>query len=141
MKDGEPARGGYVAWGMLFALAGTLAFAFRPVLIKMAYLAHPVSATTLIFLRMTLSLPFFLGMAWWMRDGGRIAGRDWLGILGLGFLGYYLASLLDFIGLQYVPAGVGRLIMFVYPTLVVLLTAVFLARPPSRREVVALFLT
>ena len=58
-----------------------------------------VSATTLLFLRMTLSLPFFLAMAWWMRGGNPIARRDWLGIVGLGFLGYYLASLLDFLGL------------------------------------------
>lgn len=145
MTGGERSSGAYLAWGMLFALAGTLAFAFRPVLIRMAYLEatpdHPISATTLIFLRMTLSLPFFLGMAWWMRDGGPISRRDWLGILGLGFLGYYLASLLDFVGLQYVSAGVGRLIMFVYPTLVVVLTAVFLARRPTGREIVALALT
>ena len=50
----------YRIWGIAFALAGTVSFAFRPVLIKLAYAAHPVSATTLLFLRMTLSLPFFL---------------------------------------------------------------------------------
>ena len=60
----------YRFWGIFFALAGTIAFAFRPVLIKMGYAAHPVSATTLLFLRMTLSLPFFLAMAWW-------GYRDW----------------------------------------------------------------
>src|SRR4029077_9273074 len=58
---------GYRFWGIAFALAGTVAFAFRPVLIKLGYQTHPVSATTLLFLRMTLSLPFFLVMAWWMR--------------------------------------------------------------------------
>jgi drug/metabolite transporter (DMT)-like permease len=133
--------GSYRFWGIAFALAGTIAFAFRPVLIKLGYAAHPVSATTLLFLRMTLSLPFFLGMAWWYRDGGPIARRDWLGIVGLGFLGYYFASLLDFIGLQYVSAGVGRLIMFLYPTLVIVLSALFLKKPPTRRELAALAIT
>lgn len=133
--------GSYRFWGIAFALAGTVAFAFRPVLIKLGYNAHPVSATTLLFLRMTLSLPFFLAMAWWFRDGAPIARRDWLGILGLGFLGYYLASLLDFLGLQYVPAGVGRLIMFLYPTLVVVLSAIFLSKSPTRRELAALAIT
>jgi len=133
--------GSYRFWGIACALAGTIAFAFRPVLIKLGYSAHPVSATTLLFLRMTLSLPFFLAMAWWFRNGGPIARRDWLGILGLGFLGYYLASLLDFIGLQYISAGVGRLIMFLYPTLVIILSAVFLAKPPTRRELAALAIT
>jgi drug/metabolite transporter (DMT)-like permease len=102
---------------------------------------HPVSATTLLFLRMTLSLPFFLAMAWWMRGGSAIAKRDWWGIVGLGFLGYYLASLLDFIGLQYVSAGVGRLIMFLYPTLVIILSAAFLKKNPTARELAALAIT
>jgi len=132
---------GYRFWGIAFALAGTVAFAFRPVLIKLGYSAHPVSATTLLFLRMTLSLPFFLTMTWWMRGDVPLARRDWLGIVGLGFLGYYLASLLDFIGLQYVSAGVGRLIMFLYPTLVVILSAVFLKKNPTLRELGALAIT
>ena len=134
-------NGGYRFWGILFALAGTVAFAFRPILIKLGYAAHPVSATTLLFLRMTLSLPFFLAMAWWLRGEQPISRRDWLGIFGLGFLGYYLASLLDFLGLQYVPAGLGRLIMFLYPTLVVILSAFFLSKSPTRRELAALAIT
>ena len=133
--------GGYRFWGIAFALAGTVSFAFRPVLIKLGYSAHPVSATTLLFLRMTLSLPFFLAMAWWVRDGGPISRRDWLGILALGFLGYYFASLLDFLGLQYVSAGVGRLIMFLYPTLVVILSAVFLKKSATKKEIAALAIT
>ena len=131
----------YRGWGMLFALAGTIAFAFRPVLIKLGYEAAPVSATTLLFLRMTLSLPFFAAVAWWLRGAPPLARRDWAGIVALGFLGYYLASLLDFLGLQYVSAGLGRLIMFLYPTLVVILSALFLARRPTRRELAALALT
>jgi drug/metabolite transporter (DMT)-like permease len=136
---------GYRFWGIAFALAGTVSFAFRPILIKLGYHLHPVSATTLLFLRMTLSLPFFLAMAWWMRRSDPaappIARRDWFGIVSLGFLGYYLASLLDFLGLQYVSAGVGRLIMFLYPTLVVILSAVFLKKNPSMRELGALAIT
>ena len=131
----------YRFWGIAFALAGTVSFAFRPILIKLGYATHPVSATTLLFLRMTLSLPFFLAMAWWLRGEKPIARRDWLGIVGLGFLGYYFASLLDFLGLQYVPAGLGRLIMFLYPTLVVILSAVFLSKSPTRREIAALAVT
>jgi len=131
--------------GVAFALVGTVSFAFRPVLIKLGYQAYPVSASTLLFLRMTLSLPFFAAMAWWFRrsdsSSTRIAHRDWLGIVGLGFLGYYLASLLDFLGLQHVSAGLGRLIMFLYPTLVVILSAIFLKKPPTRREIAALFIT
>jgi len=133
--------GAYRAWGALFALAGTIAFAFRPVLIKLGYAAAPVSATTLLFLRMSLSLPFFAAVAWWLRNEPAISRKDWAGIIGLGFLGYYLASLLDFLGLQYVPAGLGRLIMFLYPTLVVILSALFLGKRPTARELGALAVT
>ena len=126
---------------MAFALAGTISFAFRPVLIKLGYAAAPVSATTLLFLRMVLSFPFFAAVAWWLRNEPPLARRDWAGIVGLGFLGYYLASLLDFLGLQYVPAGHGRLIMFLYPTLVVILSALFLGKRPTGRELAALAVT
>lgn len=133
--------GAYRWVGILFALGGTVAFAFRPVLIKLGYESAPVSATTLLFLRMALSLPFFAAVAWWLRREPALARRDWAGIVALGFLGYYLASLLDFLGLQYVSAGLGRLIMFLYPTLVVILSVVFLAKRPTRRELTALALT
>lgn len=132
----------YRAWGILFALVGVLAFSFRPILIKLSYAAHPVSPVTLLFLRMTLSLPFFLAIGWWLRgQEPRLTRRDWLGIAGLGFLGYYAASFLDFLGLQWVGAGVGRLILYLFPTLVVLLSFVFLKKTPGMREVVALVLS
>jgi drug/metabolite transporter (DMT)-like permease len=132
----------YRGWGIVFATVGVLAFSFRPILIKLSYAAHPVSPTTLLFLRMALSLPFFLVIAWWLRKTEpRLAGRDWAAIAGLGFLGYYAASFLDFIGLQWVGAGVGRLILYLFPTLVVLLSFVFLKKTPGIREVLALALS
>jgi drug/metabolite transporter (DMT)-like permease len=130
---------GYRAWGIAFAVCGVLAFSVRPILIKLSYAAHPVSPTTLLFLRMTLSLPFFLAIGWWLRgQQPRLTGRDWRNVGLLGFLGYYGASFLDFLGLQYVGAGVGRLILFLFPTLVLLLSFVFLHRRPSARELAAL---
>jgi len=132
----------YRAWGIAFALVGVLAFSFRPILIKLSYAAHPVSPVTLLFLRMTLSLPFFLAIAWWLRNAEpRLTPRDWAGIAGLGFLGYYGASFLDFIGLQWVGAGAGRLILYLFPTLVVVLSFLFLRKSPGPRELVALVLS
>src|SRR5216684_443661 len=94
------------AWGVAFALIGVLAFSFRPILIKLSYAAHPVTPTTLLFLRMMLALPFFAAIAWWLRgQQPRLGARDWAGVVALGFIGYYAASFLDFIGLQYVGAG------------------------------------
>lgn len=139
----------YRAWGLLFALGGVVGFGFRPVLVKLCYAIQPVSPVTLLFLRMVLSLPFFIAVAWWLRrqDAQRPQGidkrapltaRDWLAVAALAFMGYYLASFLDFIGLQYVGAGVGRLILFMYPTMVVLLSLMFLNKRPAPRELAAL---
>jgi drug/metabolite transporter (DMT)-like permease len=99
--------------------------------------ADPV---TLLALRMLFSLPFFAAAAIWLRRQrpAPIAWRDRLAILGLGFLGYYLASFLDFLGLQYISAGLGRLVVFLYPTVVVLLSIALLGKRAQRREILAL---
>ena len=137
-----PRAAGYRAWGIAFAFAGVIAFSFRPILIKLAYGAFPVAPVTLLFLRMAIALPFFAAIAWWLRAREpRLTGRDWAGIAGLGFIGYYMASFLDFLGLQWVGAGLGRLILFLYPTLVLLLSLVFLKKRPNRRQLAALALS
>jgi len=132
----------YRSWGIACALVGVLCFSFRPILIKLSYAAHPISPNTLLFLRMALSLPFFLIIAWWLRNQQpALTRRDWAAVAGLGFLGYYAASFLDFLGLQYVGAGVGRLILFLYPTMVLSLAFLFLKKTPRRREIVSLFMS
>src|SRR5258708_1113484 len=91
---------------------------------------------------MSLSLPFFAAVAFFLRGKQpRLTARDWAAIAGLGFIGYYGASFLDFLGLQYVGAGVGRLILFLYPTLVLALSFVFLRRRPTAAELIALLLS
>jgi drug/metabolite transporter (DMT)-like permease len=134
----------YRAWGLVFALAGVVGFSFRPILVKLCYAEHPVSPVTLLFLRMALSLPVFVVVAWLLsrqelaHPRAPLAARDWAQVAGLGFVGYYLASFLDFLGLQYVGAGIGRLISFLYPTMVVLLSLLWLKKRPEPREIVAL---
>lgn len=140
----EPARAGEGSrWiAPACAILGTLGFSFKAILIKLAYAAAPVDAITLLALRMLYSAPLFFAMAWWAgRRGGAIARNDRFAILGLGFLGYYLASLLDFMGLRYVTASLERLILYLYPTMVVLLSAMFLGKPITRRAVGALVLS
>jgi drug/metabolite transporter (DMT)-like permease len=100
---------------------GAVAFSGKAIIIKLAY-RYGVDPVTLIMLRMLFALPLFMLMAWW---GGRgkpaLAGRDWLSVFWLGLTGYYLASFLDFVGLQYVSASLERLVLYLNPTLVLLL--------------------
>jgi drug/metabolite transporter (DMT)-like permease len=130
--------------GPVFAIVGVLGFAFKAILIKLAYAAMPIDAVTLLTLRMAYSAPFFALMAWWAtRTTGAtpLTRRDWLSIAWLGFIGYYLSSLVDFIGLQYVTAALERLMLYLYPTIVVVLSAIFFRQRITGRIVVALALS
>ncbi len=130
---------GAARWtGLAFALSGSIAFSGKAIIVKLAY-RHGVDAVTLIMLRMLLALPLFLGLAWWAGRGkAPLARRDWLALAGLGFCGYYLASFLDFAGLAYVSASLERLILYLNPSLVLLLGALLYGHRVSRRQLVAL---
>jgi len=102
-----------------------------------------MDALTLLTLRMAFSLPFYLGAVWLARqkDLTPLTRRQWLGVIGLGIFGYYLSSLFDFIGLQYVTAGLERLILFLYPTFAVFINTVVFKQPVVRTQKIALMLT
>ncbi len=117
-----------IAPGLLLAAVGSIAFSGKAIIVKLAY-RYGVDAVTLIMLRMLFALPFFAVMAWWASRGKPPLSRgDWLGVLGLGFTGYYLASFLDFAGLAYISASLERLILYLNPTLVMLLGLVLYKR-------------
>ena len=122
-------------------MLAAVGFSFKAILVKLAY-RYGVDAETLLALRLAFSLPFFLGMAWIgvNRAASPLTPRDWGWLFGLGLLGYYLASYLDFLGLRSIGAALERLILFVYPTLVVLLSALWLGQPLTRRTLGALAL-
>jgi len=120
--------------GLILAAAGSIAFSGKAIIVKLAY-RHGVDAVTLVMLRMLFALPLFLLMAWWAGRGKpRISGQDWWGIVGLGFSGYYLASFLDFWGLEYISASLERLILYLNPTLVLLLGWFLYRRKISLRQ-------
>lgn len=134
---------GYRAIGIALAVAGVVLFALRPIMVKLAY-GYGADPVTLLALRMIFALPFFLAAALWGRRGKQqapLSRRDVVTVLQLGFVGYYLSSILEFLGLEYLSAGIARLINFLYPTIVVVLCAVFLAKPVRARDAVALVLS
>jgi drug/metabolite transporter (DMT)-like permease len=133
------------AWiGPLFAIIGVFGFSLKAIIVKLAYASHPVDPVTLLAMRMLYAAPLFAVMAWWASRDPRaplFTRADWLALAGLGFVGYYLSSLVDFIGLQYVTASLERLMLFLYPTIVVLLSAIFLRQRITGRIVAALVLS
>jgi len=124
--------------GLLLAAAGSIAFSGKAIIVKLAY-RHGVDAITLVMFRMLFALPFFIAMAWWAgRHQAPLTRNDWLGVLGLGFSGYYLSSFLDFLGLQYISASLARLILYLNPTLVLVLGWVLYKRKITYRQGMAM---
>jgi drug/metabolite transporter (DMT)-like permease len=119
-------------------MLGSIAFSGKAIIVKLAY-RYGVDAVTLIMYRMLFALPLFMLMAWYAGRGkAPISGRDWLGIVGLGFCGYYLASMLDFLGLQHISASLERLILYLNPTLVLALSVVVLKKKVTLKQLIAI---
>lgn len=119
----------------MYAILAAAGFSLKAVFVKLAYAAGAVDALTLLAMRMAFALPLFLWLIRLSRSDAGVAltradiGRIWL----LACLGYYLSSLFDFQGLTYITAGLERLILYLYPTLVLLLQAWLTRKPPGGR--------
>ncbi|PWT92975.1 MAG: EamA family transporter [Acidobacteria bacterium] len=130
--------------GVALAVAAALITSLRPVFTKLAYhyMSDPV---TLLALRMSLSVPFIIAMIVLRSGDARrvysLGGRDLVLCASLGFVGYYLSGLFDALGLQYIDAALGRLLLFVCPTLVLVISWTFFDMRPSGRDLMALLVT
>src|SRR5690625_58930 len=129
--------------GFILAAVGTALFSLKAIVIKLSY-GYAIDAITLQALRMLLSVPLYLLVAGvLLRIGGtpRLTKNQWLAIISLGLCGYYIASILDLMGLQYISAGLERLILYVYPTIVVFIGRAFFGRPIQRRELIGMLIS
>jgi drug/metabolite transporter (DMT)-like permease len=130
--------------GFLFTFFGAILFSTKAIIVKKAFHSISVDALTLLTLRMIFSLPFYLAAAFWInqrKNNIRLTRRQWFNIICLGLFGYYLSSLFDFIGLQYVSAGLERLILFLYPTFTVLINTFIFKQKMFGTQFWALLLT
>ncbi len=123
------------------AFAGSIAFSGKAIIVKLAY-RYGVDAVTLIMYRMLFALPLFTLLAWWASRGrAALTHKEWALVFALGFTGYYLASFLDFAGLQYVSASLERLILYLNPTIVLGLGWVVFRRRVTAPQLGALALS
>ena len=130
--------------GFLISLAGAILFSTKAIFVKLAFKETGVDAVTLLTLRMLFALPFYLVAAWFSgtnENTKSLSKLYWCWIIIMGIFGYYLSSLLDFIGIQYVSAGLERLILFLYPTFAVLINTFLFKAALSKIQIIALTLT
>ncbi len=130
--------------GVIITLIGSLFFSTKAVIVKYAFRETAVDAVSLLALRMLFSLPFFLVMAWFATNKekqSKLTIKQWFYLALMGLFGYYLSSYFDFAGLKYISAGIERLILFLYPTFVLLINAVVFKEKAKPVQWVAVALT
>ncbi len=134
-----------ISWaGIIIMLAGSIFFSTKAVIVKYAFKHTAIDAISLLALRMLFSLPFYLVMAWLAaknEPNKKLTTKQWLYIFLLGVFGYYLSSLFDFMGLKFISAGIERLILFLYPTFVLLINTVVFKERASKTQWVAVAFT
>lgn len=131
-------------WGILIVLLGAVCFSTKAIFVKLAYRDTHIDAVSLLALRMVFSLPFFLiaaASSSRKQTNVRFTGGQWVQVAIVGCLGYYVSSLLDFQGLRFVSAGIERLILFIYPTLVLLMSAIIFKEKINPIQWLALLVT
>ena len=130
--------------GFVLTFTGAVLFSTKAIIVKSAFADIHTDALTLLMLRMLCALPFYIASLFFTRNQQQqlpLTNKQWLQLIFLGLFGYYLSSLLDFEGLQYVSAGLERLILFLYPTFVVLINIFFFRQKISGTQQLALMLT
>lgn len=125
------------------AITGIVMFSAKAVMVKLSY-RFDTDVLTILLLRMVFALPFYLAVAYRTSiksDGYQMTRKDIFSVIGLGFIGYYAASYFDFLGLKFISASLERLILFVYPTLVILISWLVLRKRPTKLQVLAIAIT
>lgn len=128
--------------GSMFVVIAAASFSSKAILIKLAYgFGDSVSPIVLMTLRMAIALPIFLLVLYVIEkktSTKALTKKEWSQLLGLGCIGYYLAAYLDFVGLSYISASLERLVLLLYPTLVVMISVIMFKHKITRRETIAL---
>jgi drug/metabolite transporter (DMT)-like permease len=131
--------------GAALVVIGSVLFAGKAVLVRYNYIHFKVDTVPLLALRMLFSAPFYAVILYFQNrkqsEVPKLTGKEWLWMLAIGLVGYYLASFFDFWGLKYITASVERLILFIYPTLVVIISAIFLKKTIYKIQYIALIIT
>ncbi|MEP3836043.1 MAG: DMT family transporter [Algibacter sp.] len=130
-------------YGVGIGVLGIVLFSSKAIMVKLAY-NYQVDTISILLLRMLFSFPFYLVIACLYRNRNNKAEtnyKDYLWLMFFGFVGYYLASYFDFIGLIYIKASLERIILFLYPTIVLLLNKLFLKQPITKIQGLAISLT
>lgn len=125
------------------ALTGAIMFSAKAIYVKLIYRSEAIDAISMLALRMLFSIPFYIVTAFILyrrADNVKLTGKQWGWLLALGLLGYYLSSLLDFMGLAYISAGLERLILFSYPTFALLIGAAAFRRKIQGVQWIALII-
>ena len=130
-------------YGVLIGLLGIVMFSSKAVMVKLAY-NYDVDSISILLLRMLFAFPFYVAILFWKRKEAvkpQLTRNDFYWLIGFGVIGYYASSYFDFVGLSYIKASLERIILFLYPTMVLIFNKLFLKKPISKVQAGAILLT
>ena len=126
--------------GISMASLGAILFSGKAIIIKLAF-GYGSTPEILLALRMLLAMPLFWAI-YWLQPRKLISNPltwgDRIKIFGLGFMGYFISSYLDFLGLQYISVGLERIVLYLTPTIVLLISYFALGKRISHLQWYAL---
>lgn len=127
----------------ILAATGVIMFSAKAIFVKQAYV-YEINTVSLLLIRMGIALPIYITIALFVsfrKNQEKLQWKDVFSILALGCMGYYLASFFDFHGLQFITASLERLILFIYPTLVLLISSLVLKKKIYQNQKIAIVIT
>ncbi|WP_178988402.1 DMT family transporter [Winogradskyella schleiferi] len=129
-------------YGILIGILGIVLFSSKAVMVKLAY-RYEIDAISILLLRMLFAFPFYIAIAYFYRNEEKdtTQPKDYLWLVFFGFVGYYLASYFDFVGLTFIKASLERIILFIYPTIVLVFNKWFLKKPITAVQKLAILIT
>jgi drug/metabolite transporter (DMT)-like permease len=131
--------------GAALVVLGSVLFAGKAVLVRYNYIHFRVDTVSLLMLRMLFSAPFYVVILYFQNRKSaeipKLRGKEWLWMAAISLVGYYLASFFDFWGLAYITASIERLVLFIYPTLVVVISAIFFKKPIHKIQYISLIIS
>ena len=130
-------------FGIVIGVTGIILHSSKAIMVKLMY-QYGVDAITTVFFRMLFAFPFYLAILFFYKSKGdsiNLKKNDYLWLAFFGIVGYYLSSYFDFLGLIYIKASLERIILFLYPTIVLFFNQFFLKQNITKRQVYAIVLT
>lgn len=126
--------------GTFFIIISATAFAMMAIFAKYAYREN-LNLLTILSLRFTIAALVMWLIVMVKRQNPRLERKELLALLGLGAMGYGLMSSFFFTSVRLVPASIAAILLYTYPVIVTVLSAIFYKETITKYKVISLIVS